>query len=324
MSIPDPFEPLRARGVAREVWEARGYVAYYGRRHPRHDPEIIRQELGRYELSKNQAGFYTRYTNAARDARPAAGTRAAQDGHEGFGDGVLIHKYAVPGAEPVLPQLRPRYPVEMDKRGLWHRHDEAFAPGSDDLERHLESEHTFEPVAPHERHRHDAMAKYLFPPVRTEPVSHDHATDPLFRGRRGKSRLRVHLRSAHGLRASSAANQAGIHFHTRPMRGEHVADRLDIHPWALERLHRAERVYFVIEGALKADAILSRIVANNDSASVFDVPSVTLWHAPELRDFAREHLQDKLVVVVPDADWRQNVRVVTQALLCREFCSRYE
>jgi hypothetical protein len=109
----------------------------------------------------------------------------------------------------------------------------------------------------------------------------------------------------------------GRHMHSRRRKSRTgVAMRLDIHPWAAERLEAAEVVYFVIEGALKADSILSYIIDHCLRASVFDVPSVTLWEANELRRFMREKLRGKIVVVVPDADWSKNDLVAEQARMC--------
>lgn len=88
--------------------------------------------------------------------------------------------------------------------------------------------------------------------------------------------------------------------------------RIDFHPSA-RPLMRAQRVFFVIEGSLKTDAILSQ------GEAAFGVPSVTLWDAPELSMFARVFLRDKDVVVVPDADWVDNPLVITQAMMCRAY-----
>ena len=60
---------------------------------------------------------------------------------------------------------------------------------------------------------------------------------------------------------------------------------------AIRRLDRAKqhrgRVFFVLEGCLKADSILAR------SEAVASVPSISLWaDAPELKPFSREYLKD--------------------------------
>jgi hypothetical protein len=44
---------------------------------------------------------------------------------------------------------------------------------------------------------------------------------------------------------------------------------------------------------------------------------------PELPEFAHKKLQNKLVVVVPDADWADNERVIEQARLCRTYLHRF-
>ena len=92
--------------------------------------------------------------------------------------------------------------------------------------------------------------------------------------------------------------------------------RLDLHPMAAERLPDAEIVFFVMEGSLKTDAILST------GAVAFGVPSVTLWPRRELTYFARGHLRGKTVFVVPDADWFENPQVERQALKARSHLRR--
>ena len=308
-SIRDPFEPLIERGVSRAVWEARGCVPYFGVKHPLHDPHAVGDFLDVYALTPGQRGALTRWINRARDSTRSAGDQDA------YGDGLLMPKYSVPGSPPVLPQLRPRDPVRTGSRTR-HHHSTAFAHVRD-LERHLN-----DPASGHDGidqtdlHEHENEAKYLITPRARFDSWHDHATDEAFQGTNGAAKLRAHLRSAHGGRPT-----AGRHKHRRPAPGQHVANRLDIHPWALERLFDAERVYFVLEGTPKADAILTRILADETRASVFNVPSVTLWKAPELGAFAGafSRLRDPLVVLVVDADWHENERVVRQALLCREF-----
>jgi hypothetical protein len=59
------------------------------------------------------------------------------------------------------------------------------------------------------------------------------------------------------------------------------ARRLDQHPQAFIWLATARRVFFAIEGCIKADAIVPA------GEAVFSVPSVTLWRAPELGHYTR-------------------------------------
>jgi hypothetical protein len=135
--------------------------------------------------------------------------------------------------------------------------------------------------------------------------------------------------------------------------GEQLAKRIDVNPlvWEHGGFEQAERVFFSIEGCIKADAILTALLQTGQSPSVFSVPSVSLWQATypvvvesedevwrrmaeaevtgetlpefnsyegdELAAFVRAHLLHKLVCIVPDADAHTKDEVMTQALLCR-------
>jgi hypothetical protein len=166
---------------------------------------------------------------------------------------------------------------------------------------------------------------------------HDHAKVRAYR--RSSELLAEHLRKKHGpedpVRLGKEAsfidggrNVEGWHAHPakyvfcpsprvekdgRWVKGKGSAQRLDVHPHAVALLEEADRVFFGIEGCLKADAILSR------GEAVFSVPSVTCWDAPELEDFARAYLTGRTVYIVPDADWYDNPLVLCQAMLCRSF-----
>jgi hypothetical protein len=90
------------------------------------------------------------------------------------------------------------------------------------------------------------------------------------------------------------------------------AKRLDVHPEAWPKFVNASRVFFGIEGCIKADAMLS------SGEAVLSVPSVTLWRAPELASFAGA-FQGMVVYIVCDADGITNDAVITQALFCRTY-----
>jgi hypothetical protein len=116
------------------------------------------------------------------------------------------------------------------------------------------------------------------------------------------------------------------HQHVRlaPSTEHALAARVDVHPWAIKRLDEAKqtrgRVFFVLEGCLKADSILAR------GEAVASVPSVSLWaDAPELKPFAQTYLKDVTTFVVCDSDWeRENDdSVIRQAIQCREAIRRY-
>jgi hypothetical protein len=85
----------------------------------------------------------------------------------------------------------------------------------------------------------------------------------------------------------------------------------------MEKIRAAEVVFFVIEGCMKADSILAK------GAAVFSVPSVSLWDCPELKRFTETYLNDKEVVIVPDADWAQKEQVISQTRLCHATLSRF-
>ncbi len=93
-----------------------------------------------------------------------------------------------------------------------------------------------------------------------------------------------------------------------------------MHPLAVGLLVRSLVVFFVIEGCIKADAVLPM------GGAVFSVPSVGQWDCAELGRFANEYLFGKTVVIVPDADWTSNAAVINQARLCenrlRQFAVR--
>jgi hypothetical protein len=95
------------------------------------------------------------------------------------------------------------------------------------------------------------------------------------------------------------------------------AKRVDLHPLAWSRFSKATRVFFVIEGCLKSDAVLSA------GAAVISVPSVTLWNTQEIHAVARG-LRDKEVYIVPDADWLDpnKPEVMKQAMFLRTFLRR--
>lgn len=126
--------------------------------------------------------------------------------------------------------------------------------------------------------------------------------------------LASHLRAWHKDEDPPEVWEAHPHFSTRKAH-ENDAARIDVHPWAMDRFKdkNTEVVFAVMEGCLKADAILSYVLKNNLAASVYSFPSVTLGQCPELPVFAKKFLKDKTVIIVPDADWFQNPAVENQA-----------
>jgi hypothetical protein len=107
--------------------------------------------------------------------------------------------------------------------------------------------------------------------------------------------------------------------HKEKDESESIARRLDVHPWAADRLG-AGLIYVGLEGCIKADAILSEILRHDLDASVVSFPSVTLWNAgEELGEFVERYLLGKRVVIVCDSDGARNPLVRTQALLLRSY-----
>ena len=82
------------------------------------------------------------------------------------------------------------------------------------------------------------------------------------------------------------------------------ATRIDSNPLALDLLNGAERIYFGIEGCIKADAMLSAILESGERATVVSVPSVTLWPKDagysdgDLRTLARIAANREVAIVV--------------------------
>lgn len=111
---------------------------------------------------------------------------------------------------------------------------------------------------------------------------------------------------------------------------------IDVHPLALASLFVADRIYFGLEGCIKADAILSQLLSHCSSisdycariprSSVVSVPSVTLWDAEELEPWIQLFPNDVYrnagrptpeIVLVCDADHHKNPLVRQQTLLLR-------
>jgi hypothetical protein len=249
-----------------------------------------------------------------------------------------------------------------------------------------------------EVHCHDEMAKYLFPPsaTMTVPWVHSHRDEYFFRvhvhlfpgvDENGEpvdpeisdeerqqledgfaEWLTRHVHARHpGVdatrRIKNITEDYALHEHTVRIKraGEQLAKRIDVNPlvWEHEAFEDADRVFFGIEGCIKADAILTALLGASQPPAVFSVPSVSLWEATypaianepddtwlpaddnepedspeesssefisyqgdELAAFAHRYLLGKLICIVPDADAHTKPEVMTQALLCRSTLRR--
>lgn len=272
-------------------------------------------------------------------------------------DGLLMPKYPLPGCAPIRAQMRPwnppeettwdfhpdvwpdewpvypeGHPTRAGRRVPKHfrtRYDKSgrlldyFRQSHVNRARENDDHRGTNPEGFHTHTRQ--KGKYQLPPLELVDELHDHAdyTNPKV--------LAKHLREHH-----PEGDVAGMHPTSRSVwrkgkkrrakrrvkdRVNGDAVRLDFHPLVLEddlrMIREAEVVYFGIEGTPKNDAALQAILDSGSREAVFNVPSVTLWDAPELPTFARKYLRGKTVYVIPDSDWKDNDKVATQALLCR-------
>ncbi len=289
---------FRTRGVSREVAEARGYLPY---------------AKGELWVSDDTGPFA---------AIPRAQRRATITQDVNRVEGLVMMKHAVPGTAPVLPQLRPLRVVETEThahagyapsvRALHvdgHRHGGDGTPGSGVDPGNVPHDH---PVGKYKIAVSPVVEQRYF---QGHPLRECHHTGPPCHTLEDHTmrhvREKPHDEWNQGL-------EAAPHVHVRKVRDRDVdgyGKRIDVHPWAMGMLKVAgdtDRAFFVLEGVLKADALLTA------GEAVFDVPSVTLWRAPELEKFAKRWLRDVTVFVVTDSDIDSNPDVSLQAFVCVE------
>jgi hypothetical protein len=261
------------RGILPEVWEDRPYVRWT-------TEDIFPVLKGYAGLNQYQRAFMTRMAKQS--------------------PGWSITRHPVPGAPPIYPEIRPDNAVETrSPTRHWHGAGEPpEEPGIEVIVRGTKAwadhcrrinEDPKHPDKHHELrqdvHEHKNEAKYVFPSSAyvDEPWDHDHSAkkyeDPVA--------LLRHLEHYHQEPPEPLEN--GKHRHWRRVKdhSDSLARRLDVHRMAWERFAETDRVYFGIEGCLKADSILSAIIREGRNESVFSVPSVSLWAAPELDSFLK-------------------------------------
>src|SRR5437867_3453406 len=134
MNNQDPFQPLTDRGISDEVRDARGYVPYYGKHHPKYDEAAPRELPDPSPTADGPKGALPKFARESRDAPPPKNTflrfegesrpPRVDDGHDGYGQGLVMLKHPLPGEPPILPQLRPEFSVRTGGT-TWHTHDEA-------------------------------------------------------------------------------------------------------------------------------------------------------------------------------------------------------
>ena len=212
--------------------------------------------------------------------------------------GLLLPKSPIPGGSPVIPQLRPDKPVLVDSQKRWHFHGQL----ADEL-----------PVFPPEAgaKRVGKRLPSLLILQGEDALAHINRS----RGERYDSQT--------GLGSHYGENRDDVHFHLDLAKyvllGKGLCQRIDLHPWASLRVANAPRIFFVLEGALKNDAIISA------GEAVFSVPSVTMWDPCELKRWIahiRRINPEATIFVVPDADWISNPQVELQAYYVRSCVRR--
>jgi hypothetical protein len=269
--------------------------------------------------------------------------------------GWVIRRWPVmPGLEPILAELRPDDAVQS-AAPEWHEHPNPAGGWRGHVDRKPEVPgfrttarglrvfeargHGGENVA--ERHGHHDWAKYWHVPQPYQerrwkhrhpapPGPHSDPAAPLITDVADDQRaFTSHLRHIHSERRRREhpgwSDGFGYeHEHVDRVKDETnpIARRLDAHPWARTRFSEAEVLFFGIEGCLKADAMLSHILRRDLPASVFSVPAVAQWHAPELERFVAEVVGERTVYVVPDADWIEKPDVIREALTARMWLAR--
>lgn len=170
-----------------------------------------------------------------------------------------------------------------------------------------------------EPHPHYPKGKYQHLPGGwiTKLKEHDHSW---FVKREERGMLRRHVQHQHGGIEPDGPHEYPLRVKDRD---NPIAMRLDVHLWALP-FDAVDVVFFVIEGCIKADAILTYIRRHHLRASVFSVPATSQWHALELEEFARRYLPGKTVYIVADADGYRNHQVMELAHECQLFLTRLE
>lgn len=302
------------RGIPEEIWRARPYVWWTPE-----DPTPATELFAR--LDPGQRAFVAKLVHQA--------------------PGYAIVRRPPPMTPPladIYPELRPLEPVRTQgPRTHWHGDGEPPAdllwyqtvPGTrttwqphidrpkDHPERARPDEHRG--VNTEELHEHQALAKYVFPSGARMTGAYVHTHEDGWK--RTAAAVRPAKREAHIDRQHEGHDVAGVHTHEVRVPDPDapaMAKRLDVHPMAVQKIIDEPVVFFVIEGCIKADAVLAA------GAAVFSVPSVSLWACDELKRFAIDYLRDKVVVIVPDADWTSNDAVINQARMCQAALYRLD
>ena len=227
--------------------------------------------------------------------------------------------FPIPGADPVISQLRPDQPVYLDRRDTWHYHGDDPKPGEWPVyPPEAGVRRAGKKLVPVKSVRSDAKVGYV--------ISAELAESHINRSKRDDAAAPYDPST--GMGAHKGLNLNIVHRHAAakakyvllgPDKRMHKCKRIDLHPLAAQRIATARRILFVLEGTPKNDAVVSA------GEAVFSVPSVTLWDPQELRrwiSFIERRNPSATIFVVPDADWIDNLDVDRQALLVRSCIRR--
>jgi hypothetical protein len=301
-NLPGSADWLAERGISPDVWRARGVWRYTPE-----DAEKVIEAVAPFVQART--GISPRTGRPINEKQSVAGrigvirdwvTQTREDGTPQTG-GLVMPRRPLPGRPDIPPQLRPddtiltsREPPEFHYHGPW-----PFGPGA---------RWPREPRGP----------SLQFPEQIMHPESVA-ATKHIYAGFNDDDALPYDPKTGKG--EHKGVNYEKPHRHVRKqakyvfLPGS-VEDRIDVHPFAAERLADAERVFHVLEGVPKTDAVLSADVVAVGS------PSVTLWDEDEIALVVDLLAPETVVFVVPDADWEENPLVDMQALFIRSAWRR--
>jgi hypothetical protein len=330
-------------------------------------PKVWKNRYSDHESVERTRSFFPEgelAPNQATDLSKLVNWLEGKSGERGNPDpgGIIIHRFALPGWDKLVPEIRPWVPMAGRVRDHYHGDSPTGALVNPANGKVLTDLQIFTEVEAHKHidskksdwgtkgsrhggdgtegsgtnrqdvHRHVDEQKYRFlaGPIVREWRSHSHRA--MFEAGLRKletgvpeelafQKLANHLRKKHGGTELEPWDEHKHQWPVKTWRSRTAADRLDFHPLALPLFKRAERVFFCIEGCIKADAILSAILDTREASAVFSVPSVTMWNEDELLR-AAPLLYGKTVIIVPDGDWFLNSLVETQAKLIRSFLRR--
>jgi hypothetical protein len=282
---------FESRAIDKEIWQERAYLPYKAG-----DWDAVEQLSGYSALSEKKQQSVRRKVLQ----RP----------------GLVMQRHGLNG-RPLLAQLRPfRWnELGLDVGAVYGVQDEGVFSNANrhrhkplDYHVHTETGHIFPDSEPDPRKSRPSSSFDLDKHILTQ-----HLGVPPPIGLKHEFHLpwKPHQEASH----DGDVGEVGLRLHGHNHFAKYLyppgegAKALDVHPRAWPLLKAGGSVvYFVMEGVLKNDAILST------GAAAVNCGSVTLWKDSGLERFAKKYLASfGTVVVVPDSDWLFNRQVSHQA-----------